>query len=103
MVHLQHVHETFAGKGLVVLGFNSTDDAAIAKDLIRTKGVDYPTILDSSQPAQKVYFEDYRGSGVPLNYVIDRDGRVAAAWYGYAEKDPRLDDALRKLGLKEQH
>lgn len=101
MVHLQHVHETLADKGLVVLGFNCADASAIAKDLMQKKGVDYPTILDSSDRAQKVFFQDYRGSGVPLNYVIDREGRVAAAWYGWSEKDPRLEKVFRKLGLSD--
>ena len=99
MVHLQRVHEAFAGKGLVVLGFNCSDDAAIARDLMKKQGVDYPTILDSSEQATRTFFERYRGSGVPLNYVIDREGRVAAAWYGYQEKDPRRDEVFRKLGI----
>ena len=99
MVHLQRVHEALAEKGLVVLGFDCADDPAIAKDLMRNQGVDYPTILDSSEAARKVFFAGYRGSGVPLNYVIDREGRVAAAWYGYQEKDAQLDETLRRLGF----
>jgi peroxiredoxin len=82
-----------------VLGFNCSDDADVARDLMRKKHVDYPTILDGSDRAQKVFFDDYRGSGVPLNYVIDREGRVAASWYGWSEKDPRLDKVLRDLGI----
>jgi len=103
MVHLQQVHEKLAAKGLRVLGFDCTDDAAIARDLMRKKGVDYPTILDSSDQAQKVFFRDYRGSGVPLNYVIDREGKVAAAWYGWSENDQRLDQVLRELGISSDH
>ena len=99
MVHLQHAHETLAAKGLCVLGFDCSDDAATARDLMRKKGVDYPTILDGSEQAQRVFFTDYRGSGVPLNYVIDREGRVAAAWYGWSEQDPRLDKVLRAQGI----
>ena len=99
MVHLQHVHETLATKGLCVLGFNCSDDAAIAKDLMRKKGVDYPTILDGSERAQRVFFTDYRGSGVPLNYVIDREGVIRVARIAelmlprdFTEYLPLLDD-----------
>jgi peroxiredoxin len=99
MVHLQRVHEAFAGKGLVVLGYNCSDDAAIARDLMKKQGVNYPTILDGSEQATHTFFQRYWGSGVPLNYVIDREGRVAAAWYGYQEKDPRRDEVFAKLGL----
>lgn len=99
MVHLQHVHDTLAARGLCVLGFNCTDDAAIAKDLMRKQGVCYPTILDGSDRAQSVFFTGYRGSGVPLNYVVDREGKVAAAWYGWSANDPRLERVLRDLGI----
>ena len=34
-----------------------------------------------------------------MQLFIDREGRVAAAWYGWQEKDPRLDETLRKLGF----
>ena len=102
MVHLQHVHEKLATKGLRVLGFNCSDEAAAARALILEKGVDYATILDGSDRAQQVFFTDYRGSGVPLNYVIDREGRVAAAWYGWSEKDTQLEKVLRGLGISSE-
>lgn len=100
MVHLQRVHETLADRGLVVLGFDCSDDPALARNLLREKGVGYPTILDDSERAKRVAFEDYRCSGVPLNYVVDRAGLVVDAWYGWSEKDARLAGALRKLGLE---
>jgi hypothetical protein len=39
-------------------------------------------------------------SGVPLNYIIDAQGKVVDAWYGYQEGHPRALAALKKAGLK---
>ncbi len=44
-------------------------------------------------------YRGYRVSGVPLNYIIDREGRVAAAWYGYSKKNRRGMKVLEKLGV----
>jgi peroxiredoxin len=103
MCHLQELHNQFRDKGLVILGFNSADDKQIALEFMAENGATFPTILDSSDEAMKVGFQDYRGSGVPLNYVIDREGKVVDAWYGYEKGHPRAMAALEKTGgrLKE--
>jgi hypothetical protein len=37
---------------------------------------------------------------VPLNYLIDRDGKIVRGWYGYEKDDPRPAQDLEKLGVK---
>ncbi len=100
MRHLQKLHEKYGDKGLVILGFNCSDDKNIALEFLRENGASFPTILDSSDAAMKVQFRDYKGSGVPLNYVIDPQGKIVDAWYGYEEGHPRAIAALKKAGLK---
>ncbi len=100
MCHLQTLHEKYGDKGLVILGFNCSDDREIALQFLRENKATFPTILDSSQAASKVQFRDYKGSGVPLNYIIDREGKVVDAWYGYEEGHKRALAALEKAGLK---
>jgi peroxiredoxin len=39
-------------------------------------------------------------SGVPLNYIIDRQGKIVEAWYGYEQGHKRALAALEKSGLK---
>jgi peroxiredoxin len=68
--------------------------------MFRKHSVTFPNVLDSSDAATKTAFQDYRTSGVPLNYIIDRDGKIATAWYGYEEGDKRGVEALEKLGVK---
>jgi hypothetical protein len=71
----------------VVLGFNCADDPALAKDLLRENRVTFPTILDPSDTAERVASQGYHLTGVPLNYILDREGKVAAVWEGFEERD----------------
>jgi len=100
MCHLQKLHEKCGDKGLVILGFNCSDDKKIAVEFLRENSATFPTILDSSEAATRTGFGDYHMSGVPLNYIIDREGKVVDAWYGYEEGHKRALAALEKAGLK---
>jgi thiol-disulfide isomerase/thioredoxin len=100
MRHLQKLQEKYNGKNLVILGFNCADDKKIALEFLGENGATFPTILDSSDAAIKAGHGDYRMSGVPLNYIIDPQGKVVDAWYGYEEGHQRALAALKKAGLK---
>lgn len=99
MCHLQTLHEEFKSKGLTILGFNSSDDKDIALEFLAENKATFPTIIDSSDAAIKTAHRDYRASGVPLNYVIDKEGKVVDAWYGYEKGHVRAKSALKKAGL----
>ena len=100
MCHLQELYMQYKDHGLVILGLNASDDKQIALDFMRENGATFPTILDSSDAAVKVDFQDYRASGVPLNYIIDRDGNIADAWYGYETGHRRAIAAFKKMGVE---
>ena len=100
MCHLQGLHEKYCDKGLVILGFNCSDDKQIAMEFFRENSATFPTILDSSEAANRVSFDDYKCTGVPLNYIIDKEGKIVDAWYGYEEGHKRALVALEKAGLK---
>jgi peroxiredoxin len=98
MRHLQELHAKYEAKGLMILGFNSADDKRIALEFMADSGAAFPTILDSSDAARKVQFQDYHGSGVPLNYIIDREGKIVDVWYGYEKGHARALAAIQKAG-----
>jgi peroxiredoxin len=100
MRHLQTHYEKYKDKGLVILGFNCADDKQIALDFMRANSATFPNILDSSDAAIKVGFSSYKMSGVPLNYIMDREGKIVDAWYGYEEGHKRALAVLEKSGLK---
>ena len=102
MCHLQELYLQYKDKNLVILGFNPSDDKQIALDMLRENGVTFPNIIDSSDAALKVCFRDYQrlnSSAVPLSYIIDCDGNVVDAWYGYEEGHQKPKAILEKLFL----
>ncbi len=100
MRHLQTLHEKYAGKGLVILGFNCADDRKIALEFLHENGATFPMILDASEAARRLAYDRYKENGVPLNYIIDRQGKVVDTWYGYEEGHQRALAAVEKAGLR---
>ena len=95
MVHLQRLHEEYKRKDVVILGFNCADAREFALGFLKEKGVTFPNVVDSSPEARDVYGRGYRGSAVPLNFILDRKGRVVAAFAGYSADDPQGPDAIQ--------
>lgn len=100
MCHLQELYQKYKNKEMVILGFNCSDDKKIALEFMRENSATFPNILDSSDTAGRVEYEGYKGSGVPLNYIINGNGKVVDAWYGYEKDHKRALAALEKAGLK---
>ncbi len=103
--HLERLYRKHKDKGLVVLGFNPSDDYNIAVELLEKYSVTYPNIIDCSKEAQNVQHTLYNpgrsGSAVPMNYIIDREGMVADAWYGFDRRDEgSLDRKLESFGFE---
>ena len=84
----------------MILGFNCADDKQIALDFMKENSATFPSILDSSDAAVKIGFHGYQMKGVPLNYIIDKEGKIVDAWYGYEEGHKRALAALKKAGLE---
>lgn len=82
-----------------MLGLNTADDRKIALEYLKANAVTFPNILDTSDTANRAVsqYETLGMSAVPMTYVINREGNVVDAWYGY-EKD-HTQRALKKLGL----
>jgi hypothetical protein len=100
MRHLQKFHVKYGEKGLVLLGFNSADDKQIAREFLQEVGAAYPTILDTSRTALRVRFLNYRAGDQPVNYIIDREGKIVGGWCDNDEGFKRALTALKKAGLK---
>jgi len=102
MPKLGKLQEQYRDSGLAVIGLNASDDKQIAQSFLRELGITFPNILDASEAAKKTAFSDYQTlegmSAVPLNYIIDRDGKVADGFYGDDEARGRA--ALKKLGVE---
>ena len=87
----------------MVLGFNCADSREHALKFIEDFGVTYDNVLDTSMAANQIMmkYETLGGmSAVPMTYVIDPEGKVVDAWYGY--QDGKMKQLLEELGLEER-
>ncbi|MHC4121451.1 MAG: redoxin domain-containing protein [Planctomycetota bacterium] len=98
--YLEKLYGKHKSKGLIVLGFDFADDRQIALDFLHTHSVTFPNIVDNSDEAVKAGFFSYAARAAPVNYIIDREGKIAAAWLGYDQTGKRGIEALAKLGIK---
>jgi peroxiredoxin len=101
MPYLEKLYKKYGSQGLVVLGFDfGNDDKQIVLDFLRQLSVTFPNILDNSNEGIKTGFMTYGATSAPVNYIIDREGKIAAAWLGYDENSTQGIDVLTKLGFK---
>ncbi len=102
MPHLQSLYESYRDKGLVILGLNVTDNKQIAKFFLKNNSITFPIILDSSTTAQKIVTERYgnRTSNVPLSYIIDKQGNIVDAWFGFEKQYSRTLTAIETAGVR---
>jgi peroxiredoxin/outer membrane lipoprotein-sorting protein len=102
MPALQKVYRKYGGEGWALVGVDASDDMTIAQNFLRDLGITFPTAIDASEAGRKTVFEAYQnpniGSGVPLNYLIDAQGKIADAFYG--DDVDRGIQGLGKLGVE---
>ena len=87
---LEGLHRKLRGAGLVMVGYDAIDDPARISALLRKSGVSYPCVWDTTRAIRETRsgYESGRMTGDPLTYLIGRDGKVAARWYGYSGRRP---------------
>ena len=75
---LQRVWQAEQRDGVVMVGVNYRDDAAAAKDWVRTYHVGYPSVADPSG----AYAADFGFAALPATYVADAQGQLRYRFYG---------------------
>jgi len=103
MPHLEKVYESIKDQNVTVLAVCVWDDKDKFDKWVTEKKSTY-TFTTAFDPAAKgpknIAGDQYKVTGIPTQYVIDKDGKIAAAYSGYSDGDSRLEDALGKLGVK---
>jgi len=79
---------------------NTSDDQKIVKEYLKDNKMTFPIILDTSSKGWALHslYELPGMTAVPLTYLIDRDGKVVDAWYGFQQG--RAEEEIKKLGLE---
>jgi peroxiredoxin len=102
MPHLEAVHQKTKAQGVKVIGLCVSDERSSFDQYVKAaKGkLNFTLAFDPSQGDQSSPGVQYKVSGIPCTYVIGRDGKVIAGFSGYGEGDDRVEQALRKAGIK---
>ncbi|MEO7715750.1 MAG: TlpA disulfide reductase family protein [Capsulimonas sp.] len=104
MPHTDSVNKQVKDKGVVVLAVCEWDDKdAYIKWLRENKAAySFSTLFDSAgRGGANIAGSLYKVSDIPTQFVIDKNGKIAASNVGYTgENDHRLEAALAKLGVK---
>ena len=103
MPHLEKVYQQVKDKNVAVLGVCVWDEkGAYDKWVTQNVGTKYnfPVAFDpAGRGKSNIAGGLYKVTGIPTQYVIDKDGKVAASTVGYEDGDSRLEANLSKLGV----
>lgn len=90
---LDRIAKRYDDQGLVVLGVNVDDEAAVARAYAARKGITYPILVDESGAVQRSYGVDK----LPSLVLVDRTGQVISFTQGLIDEsslDAIVRDAL---------
>lgn len=89
---LQRLHEKYADKGFAMIGINPFDSKEEMTTFLGKRGITYTVLLSDHNLA-----EDYRVSGYPTLFLLDREGRLVKLFVGYG---PGMDEEIETELLK---
>lgn len=79
---LEEVAAEYADQGVQLIGLNTRDSEASARNFIKNYGVSFPSIVDTDGRLQLLFNETLPPQAIPSTIVIDRNGMVAARALG---------------------
>jgi len=89
---IEKAHERLAAHGGTVLGIDVKENSGAALKAVRHFGLTYPNLRDRDGS----FVREWGQTGYPENYVIDRDGKVAAV-RRFPVTQKWLDETLEPL------
>lgn len=84
MPEVEKLHKDFGSRGLQVLGINMDEDVSAVAPFAKDMGLSYPILLDPEGQVSRLY----KVRAIPVFYLLDKQGRVAAHWEGYSSMSP---------------
>ncbi len=104
MPHTNEVAAHYKDQGVVVLASCTSDGRAAFDAWVKKNQATYPEMHFSHDPqergADRASHKLYGVGGIPQQFIIGRDGKVAALCTGYLKGEVILEGALAQAGLK---
>jgi peroxiredoxin len=91
---IEQIYNDKRDQGLEVLEVNWQETAATARSYFDERKLPMPVLLDTSSSV----FNQYRLQGLPDHFFIDRDGKVAALYFGQLTAD-KMKQKLAAAGI----
>lgn len=110
MPHTQKVAAATKAQGVVVFAACTSDTREKFEGWLKANGANYPDLVFANDPhgrdtppeqyAERASVKLYRVRGIPTQFVIGRDGKIAEVLVGFGgDGDQRLEEALARLGV----
>ncbi|MCX6931576.1 MAG: redoxin domain-containing protein, partial [Verrucomicrobia bacterium] len=104
MPHTNEVAAHYKDQGVVVLASCTSDTRAAFEAWVKKNQATYPEIVFSHDPqergADRASHKLYGVGGIPQQFIIGRDGKIAALCTGYLKGEVLLEAALAQAGIK---
>ena len=104
MPHTNEVAAHYKDQGVVVLGSCTSDERAKFETWVKSNQRNYPDFIFAHDAAgrspERASSKLYGVTGIPKQFIIDRQGRVVDTVTGYLPGETILDAVLAKAGIK---
>ncbi len=95
MPSLERLHRALSPEGLSVVTVSTDEDEAELRKFVSQRALSVPVLMD---PGGRVAGNEYRTTGYPETFLLDRQGRILRHIVGPAEWDsPEMLAELRRL------
>ena len=91
MPRLNTIHEKYAEKGLVLIGFHSDPDTGKGMGAVATLNIKYPVAYDGGDLMKKFHCEDF-----PDYVIIDRKGIVRVVDLAGVDLEKAIETLLKE-------
>jgi thiol-disulfide isomerase/thioredoxin len=106
--HTEEVANRYKDQGVVMLAVCTSDERAKFEGWVKTNQTKYANLnftcelhdRGSADFEERASKKLYGVSGIPTQFIIGRDGRIAAVVVGYGDGDTRLEAGLARAGIK---
>jgi thiol-disulfide isomerase/thioredoxin len=88
----KELHETYAGRGLVIVGLSSDEDVEDVREFVAEHDLPWVNAI-----APDELREQYRVLGLPQTVLVDADGRIAKQFNAGVVPKPVLVEWIEKL------
>ncbi len=97
MPYVEQLLQDTRAQGVVVLSICTGDTEDKYRDWVARRTNRYS--FNFAYDAEGSVAAEYRAKLLPTKYIIDREGKIVAAFTGGGGPDPRMDRALEQIGI----